>query len=278
MTSPVLPDEAVLVVGVGLIGGSIALGLRNAGVSEIWGADLEAGLRAVDEPNLFSRLLVAEASELAQAARQAGLVVLATPLPVIEQQLEWFTDARCVTDCGSAKLRVAQRAVELGLTRFCAGHPMAGKERGGFEHASAELFRGRSWFICPTETTSEASVETVRQLALTLGAQPMVVEASDHDRGVALTSHANQLVASAMVKLAGRDRRLFAGPGFTDATRVGGGPEAMWSGVLSRNSAEVAAALGELQAELERVRESLARGEIEPALELLAEARRLKRW
>src|SRR5690606_28615353 len=130
MTSPVLPDEAVLVVGVGLIGGSIALGLRNAGVSEIWGADLEAGLRAVDEPNLFSRLLVAEASELAQAARQAGLVVLATPLPVIEQQLEWFTDARCVTDCGSAKLRVAQRSVELGLTRFCAGHPMAGKERG----------------------------------------------------------------------------------------------------------------------------------------------------
>lgn len=278
MTREAFPGEAVLVVGVGLIGGSIALGLRNAGVREIWGADLEAGLAAVDEPQLFSRLIVAEQQALAEASREVALVVLATPLPVIEEQLEWLGDAACVTDCGSAKRDVCERAASLGLTRFCGGHPMAGKERGGFEHASAELFRGRSWFVCPTEITEAASVERVEQLASLLGAQPVVVEPSAHDRGVALTSHANQLVASAMVKLAGRERRRFAGPGFADATRVGGGPEAMWGGVLSRNADEVAGALGELEAELRTIRESLARGDLGPALELLAEARRLKRW
>ncbi len=270
--------EPVLVVGMGLIGGSIALGLRNAGVTEIWGADLPVGLAAVDEPKLFSRTFVAEPSALADAAKAAKLVVLATPLPVIEGQLEWFRESACVTDCGSAKLTICGRAADLELSRFCGGHPMAGKERGGFEYASSELFRGRTWFLCPTETTDLESVETVRQLALCLGAQPTIVEPAAHDRGVALTSHANQLVASAMVKLAGRERRRFAGPGFTDATRVGGGPEAMWSGVLSRNATEVASALGELEHELATVRESLARGDIEPALELLAEARRLKRW
>ncbi|MEZ4371584.1 MAG: prephenate dehydrogenase/arogenate dehydrogenase family protein [Polyangiaceae bacterium] len=278
MSGEAFPGEAVLVVGVGLMGGSIALGLRNAGVREIWGADLAPGLAAVDEPQLFSRLIVADETALREASAEVALVVLATPLPVIEQQLEWFSEARCVTDCGSAKRDVCERAASLGLVHFCGGHPMAGKERGGFEHASAELFRGRSWFICPTETTEADSVARVRQLALLLGAQPVVVSPADHDHGVALTSHANQLVASAMVKLAGRDRRRFAGPGFADSTRVGGGPEAMWSGILSRNAQEVASALEELELELRTVRESLAQGDIEAALKLLAEARRLKRW
>ncbi|MCA9643087.1 MAG: prephenate dehydrogenase/arogenate dehydrogenase family protein, partial [Myxococcales bacterium] len=275
MSAEPFPGEAVLVVGVGLIGGSIALGLRNAGAREIWGADLPRGLAAIDEPQLFSRLIEADQSSLKDASARAGLVVLATPLPVIEQQLAWLSEAVCVTDCGSAKRDVCERAEQLGLTRFCGGHPMAGKERGGFEHASAQLFRGRSWFICPTETTDVSSVERVRELALVLGAQPVVVAPDAHDHGVALTSHANQLVASAMVKLAGRDRRRFAGPGFADATRVGGGPEGMWSGILTRNSVEVAAALEELESELRTVRESLARGDVSAALELLAEARRL---
>ncbi|MCA9630314.1 MAG: prephenate dehydrogenase/arogenate dehydrogenase family protein, partial [Myxococcales bacterium] len=226
----------------------------------------------------FSRLLVADAQSLSAASRQVSLVILATPLPVIESQLGWFADAPCVTDCGSAKRTICERAAALGLSSFCGGHPMAGKERGGFEHASAELFRGRSWFICPTEITDPSSIALAQQLATLLGAQPLVVDAADHDRGVALTSHANQLVASAMVKLAGRERRRFAGPGFADSTRVGGGPEAMWSGILERNADEVAAALGELEQELRRVRESLAQGDPAPALGLLAEARRLKRW
>lgn len=270
----------VLVVGLGLIGGSIALGLRRALAErvQIWGADLDAGLAKVDEPTLFDRTLDVSSAEFEPATAAAHLVILAAPLPAIEALLERVSAAALVTDCGSAKVDICRRAEELGMAQFVGGHPMAGKERGGFEHASSTLFHGRSWFLCPTPISSQVAIDTSLGLGQLLGARAQLVSAAEHDAGVALTSHVNQLLASAMVKLAGSDRRRFAGPGFEDATRVGGGAASMWSGILERNSSHVAAALAELEGELAQVREGLERADVAPALELLAAARRLKRW
>ncbi len=270
----------MLIVGLGLIGGSIALGLRRAAPARIslWGADLRAGLAEVDEPTLFDRLIDVSAPEFERAAADAQLVILAAPIPAIEALLIRVGEATAVTDCGSAKLHICRRAEELRMKQFVGGHPMAGKERGGFEYATATLFQGRSWFICPTPLSSQAAINATLALAQTLGARPELVSAAEHDAGVALTSHVNQLLASAMLKLAGSDRRRFAGPGFEDATRVAGGAESMWSGILARNSGQVATALAELERELARVREGLERADVAPALELLAVARRLKRW
>jgi prephenate dehydrogenase len=156
---------------------------------------------------------------------------------------------------------------------------MAGAPWGGIELATPDLFRGRRWLLCSEGCDADA-LELVESLVRRLGAEPVRIDAVAHDRAVALTSHATQLVASALAAVAvERGAEVTAGPAFEGATRVAGGPPEMWGDILSTNAQDIEQALGALIAELEAVRAGLGKEkpDVEPALSLLARARSVRR-
>ena len=215
------------------------------------------------------------------AVARADLTLLAAPVRRIVALLpRVLENARLVTDCGSTKRVVLAAAAESPRRgRFVPGHPMAGAPEGGIDLAQAGLFRGRRWLICPEASDADA-VATVEALVRRLGAEPQRIDARAHDRAVALTSHATQLVASALAAVAlDTDATLAAGPAFESATRVAGGPAEMWADILETNADEIERALALLGAEIEAVRAALAKPspELQAALSLLSRARPLRR-
>jgi len=271
------------VVGLGLLGGSFALGVREfSPTARIIGVDRVDVLERPAARAAADLLVDADDETAVNAAfRDAELVLLAAPVATIALVLPRALEhAPLVTDCGSTKAAVVRAAASSPRRRrFVPGHPMAGAPTGGIDAAQPGLFRGRRWLICPEASDTDA-VETVEALVRRLGAAPIRLSAADHDRAVALTSHATQIVASALSAVAleaGAEPAI--GPAFEGATRVAGGPEEMWADIFSTNAAPIAAALGALEAELGVVRRALEqpipdRG---PALALLARARRLRR-
>jgi prephenate dehydrogenase len=273
----------VVVVGLGLLGGSFALALR----------ELDAGARvtAVDRPSVLERpaarraaqelVDTADASGVNTAVESADLVLLATPVTAIVSLLpELVGRARIITDCGSTK-RVVARAVAGSLRRgrFVPGHPMAGAPEGGIDLARPDLFRGRRWILCPEQSDADA-VDEVARLVTRLGAVLVRLSAAEHDRAVALTSHVTQLVASALAAVAFESGAEPAvGPAFERTTQAAGGPEQIWDDILATNADAVAAALGEISSELERARTGLAQvpPDTRPAMQLLGRARRALR-
>ena len=271
------------VVGLGLLGGSFALGLREIEpTARVTGVDRLDVLGRPGARRAADVLVDADDTEAVDAAfRTADLVLLAAPVRtialVVPRALE---HAKLVTDCGSTKGAVVRAADSSPRRRrFVPGHPMAGAPTGGIELATPSLFQGRRWLLCPEGSDADA-VSTIEGLVRRLGAEPIRLSAAEHDRAVALTSHATQLVASALAAVAleaGAEPAI--GPAFEGATRVAGGPEEMWGDIFSTNSVDIAAALRALEAELATVRRGLEQPEPDggPALALLARARRLTR-
>lgn len=273
----------IAVLGFGLLGGSFALSLREVEPSvEVTAVDLPevlalpAARRAAD---FF--IPVSDEPAWSEAVRGADLTLLAAPVRRIVALLpRVLATARLVTDCGSTKRAIAETAAPLARRgRFVLGHPMAGAPEGGIVHAQAGLFRDRRWLICPEHSDADA-LAAVEDVVRRLGAEPFRIDAAAHDRAVALTSHATQVVASALAAVAlETEADVTAGPAFERATRAAGGPAEMWGDILSTNAREVADALDALGRELELVRAGLAQPEPDTraALDLLARGRRLRR-
>jgi prephenate dehydrogenase len=273
----------VVVVGLGLLGGSFALALREL--------DTDARVTAVDRPSVLARpaarraaqelVDAADANGVNSAVESADLVLLATPVTAIVSLLPGLVGrARIITDCGSTK-RVVARAVEGSPQRgrFVPGHPMAGAPEGGIDLARPDLFRGRRWILCPEQSDADA-VDEVARLVTRLGAVLVRLSAAEHDRAVALTSHVTQLVASALAAVAFESGAEPAvGPAFERTTQAAGGPEQIWDDILATNADTVAAALAEIARELEHARAGLARvpPDTRPAMQLLGRARRALR-
>lgn len=265
------------VVGFGLIGGSVAAAHKAR--------DPEAWVTAVDLPRSLesesvraladARVSIDDDAGLDHELAAADLVVLAAPVrPVAAMLGRVLTRAKLVTDCGSTKreiVRCAERSAQRA--RFVPGHPLAGGSDAGAGAAQADLFVGRPWILCD-EPGAEEAVAAVRKFVASLGAVPASMSAAEHDRAIALTSHAPQLVASALVVLSERRAcRLAEGPGFASTTRVAGGNPAVWGDIFSTNADEIAAALREICAELARVAGDLEAAEAASALDLVREAR-----
>jgi len=269
----------LVVVGLGLIGGSIALAHRAAeprgeriGIDAAGVIGSPAAAAAVDE-----RVDAADRDAVRAALTGASLIVLAMPVQEIVAQLDEALEVGdVVTDCGSTKRAIAEAAVRSPrASRFVPGHPMAGAPTGGLEQARADLFERRRWILCPEASDADA-LARVEELVRRVGAVPARMGAAEHDRAVALTSHVPQLLASAMAMLAQRHRaRVAAGPAFSRLTHGAGGPGRMWGDIFSSNADEIAALLRELCGELEQVASELeqAPAGTERALELLAAAR-----
>ena len=215
------------------------------------------------------------------AALATELVVIAAPVSVILSELPRVLDrAEVVLDCGSTK-RAICAAVDQHPRRpqFVPAHPMAGLPDGGIEHARADLFEGRRWLVCGEKSSPEA-LEVVTSVIRSVGAMLVHMTAEEHDRAVARTSHLPQLIASALlVSAAKASAERAAGPAFASATRVGGGPDAMWRDIFATNGDEIAIALHELVTELEGVGVGLASrpATLEPARSLLERAREIRR-
>jgi prephenate dehydrogenase len=269
----------VAVIGLGLLGGSFALGLREIepGV-HVTGIDIAdvlarpAARRAADE-----LVLASDAPAVDAAVAAADLTLLAAPVCRIVALIpRVLAVARLLTDCGSTKGSIVKAAAASPRRgRFVPGHPMAGAPSGGIDLARPDLFHGRRWLLCSDGADPDA-FETVEAIVRRLGADPVRIDADAHDRAVALTSHATQLVASALAAVAAEQgAEVTAGPAFEGATRVAGGPPEMWGDILSTNAGEIERALAALVEELEAVRRGLREepADIEPALALLARAR-----
>ncbi len=269
----------LVVVGLGLIGGSVALAHRaGAPDSERVGIDVAAVIRSPAASAVVDRCIDAADREAVRSALAgAPLVVLAMPVgEIVRQVVEVLELADVVTDCGSTKRAVVQAASRSPRAkRFVPGHPMAGAPNGGLAQARADLFRDRRWLLCPDGKDADA-LARVQDLVQLVGAVPVRVGAAEHDRAVAVTSHVPQLLASAMCVLAERHHAGSAvGPAFERLTQGAGGGEAMWGDIFGSNADAVAAALRELCAELEQVATDLEREpeQASRALELLALAR-----
>jgi prephenate dehydrogenase len=253
------PFERVGIVGLGLIGGSVALGLRRR-----W-----PGLHVVgvDRPEVSAaarRLgAVSDTRAALENLRDADLVVLATPVPEILRCLE---DARAanlgalLTDVGSTKRHIVARARELGV-RFVGGHPVAGSAQAGLTHARPDLFDGREWLVVPGTGTS-ADLDRMETTVRGLGAAPRRIDADTHDRLMAYVSHLPQLLSSALMAVAGdavgASGLASAGPGFADMTRLAASHADVWRGILATNADYIAQALRALVATLPADASSLA--------------------
>lgn len=253
--------EPVLVLGCGLIGGSVAAGLSESGV-EVWGADRRDLAPLVDRGWLARQVPVERIGE-------AALVVLAVPPSGVLGGLARlpFRPGQVVTDTASVKAPVVRAAERLPAgVAFVGGHPMTGGTGSGWEAARPDLFRGAAWALSPVESRIEAppgrtpgapedARGRVEALVRRLGAEPVAVEAERHDRIVALTSHLPHLLAVALASeigaLDGADDGAVAallGPGGRGLLRLAESPYELWCDILALNRDEVARALASVAA------------------------------
>ncbi len=269
------------ILGFGLMGGSLALAARAAAsavhITAVDRADVLEIPEARDAADVL--LDVADEAGVGRALAESDITFLAMPVSAICERVAFaLAHAPVVTDFGSTKRRVVEFAARSPrAAQFVPGHPMAGLPDGGIRNASADLFRGRSWILCP-ERSDPGAVALVAEWVPRLAAQLVFMSAEEHDAAVARTSHLPQLLASALAVLAAPDTvRRAAGPAFERATRVAGGPEPMWRDIFASNGDQVALALRALWQALEPVADELAAGDSTRLADaLLGQARRLR--
>lgn len=271
--------KQLAIFGFGLVGASLAAAVREANpATHLVAIDLAAVIASGAARVLADELVdTSDQSRVRQVAEASDLCVLAAPVGVIARQLPALLEcAQVVTDCGSTKRSICAAAADSPRRgRFVPGHPMAGGPEGGAGQARAELFRGQTWLLCPEDSDPDA-VERVQSLISLVGARSVPIALDLHDRAVAYTSHAPQVMASALAVLAARaDAKIAAGPAFRATTRSAGGAESMWRDIFAANADQISLVLRQLAAELNQVAAGL---EMSPAddgaaLALLAKAR-----
>lgn len=258
--------QRVGIVGLGLIGGSIALAAR-----QIWPSGLVIG---VDRKDVLERAMVLHAIDVAAddpvVLAEADLVILAAPiqqnLEILQQLPDSVASEAVVTDTGSTKRAIVEAAAGLpDRLTFIGGHPLGGAARGGIEHARADLFKGRPWLFTPENNDHTQALDKLKSFASGLGSVPRTLSPDDHDRLLAFISHLPQLTVSALMHVVGRkagaEGIALSGRGLQDTTRLASSPAGIWREVCATNADEVGAALDELIQVLQQLRADLPTGE-----------------
>jgi len=265
-----MPIRQITIVGTGLIGGSLALALRQNGFAgTIVGFDRPAVLdRAVDR-QVIDRAEV----DLARAVSASDVVVLATPVGTILSQFEAIAPTlpptTLITDTGSTKQKLAERARmvfgdEAG-NRVLPGHPMAGKEFSGVEHADAELFKGAVWLITPIAADQPYTPlqEEFTALLTAIGARILVLDPERHDLLCAWISHLPQMISTALTSVLheelGDDEIVMqiGGRALREMTRIGNSPYSMWRDIALTNSENLEEVILRFEQQLTHLRENL---------------------
>jgi len=250
----------VVVVGTGLIGTSVALALREQGV-QVWLADSDPAAVRLAADLGAGRPLPADGVP----GGPADVAVLAVPPGAVAAELHAAQSrglARCYTDVASVKELPLAGARELGcdLASYVPGHPLSGRERSGPAAARADLFTGRPWVLCPQPANDPLTIELVTGLAQACGALLVSVSAAEHDRSVALVSHAPHVVAAAMAARLGHAPHAalaLAGQGLRDVTRIAASGTGMWAQILAANAGPAGSVLREVAADLAAAADAL---------------------
>lgn len=238
------PFASIAIVGLGLIGGSIALAVR-----ERWPRSRVIG---VDSPPVLAHAVgsgaIDRGCESVTSLRDADLIVLAAPvcqnIQLLHEIGESLPGPIVVTDVGGTKEEIvaAARALPSSMT-FVGGHPLGGAERGGFAFARPDLFAGRAWIFTPDGDGSADALGKLSQFVAGLGAKPTTVDAGDHDRLMAFLSHLPQLTASALMDVAGnaatQEGLALAGQGLVDTTRLASSPARVWRDICLTNAENI---------------------------------------
>jgi prephenate dehydrogenase len=256
----------IAILGVGLIGGSIGLAASRRAHAQVTGYD-------PDEQVLAKALSIgaidSAAGDVAGAVRDADAVFVAAPVGALAETVsQALADAGrdcVVSDVGSTKRVLAAAGAD---ERFVGGHPLAGAETAGVEHAREDLFDGAVWYLTPASgSTAGVLYERLHRLLASIGAQPTAIDADTHDRLLASVSHlphvlANVLVSQAADTLAAGGERLPAtGPSFRDATRVAGASSAIWTDIYLSNRDALASEIDAAITRLGEVRDALEAGD-----------------
>jgi prephenate dehydrogenase len=265
MSSSDPPFKSISVIGLGLIGGSIALAVRDRWPAiRIAGVDRKAVLAHAVGSGAIDR-----AVDSAADAAEADLIILAAPvrqnLKLLAEIAQRLPAAAVVTDVGSTKRGIVDAAAALACMSFVGGHPIGGAEHGGFGFARPDLFRHRPWIFTPSPLTPAAAVDRLFEFARGVGARPSTMDATEHDRVMAFLSHLPQLTASALMDVigssAGEQALRLAGRGLVDTTRLASSPAETWRDVCATNADAVAEALDRLIALLSELRADLRGGD-----------------
>lgn len=268
--------NTVLIAGVGLIGGSVALGLKTRGLAtKIIGYD-------VNPENLNTALSLGVIDEAQQTLgkwlAEVDVVVLAVPVGVLvslaEKMMHYTKPETLFTDVGSVKAPITY-ALE-NMPNFVPGHPMAGSEKAGVGYAKSTLLENAVWLLTPSPNTPIIAVKKIRTLVEALGAKPVVMPPEAHDQFVATVSHLPYLTALALTHMVSRDERLalLAAGGFRDLTRVASGDPRMSRDMVVNNRHALKDALGRFRIELEHLEKQLE--EPEMLLESAEEGKRTR--
>ena len=275
--------DRLAIVGVGLIGSSLALALKKAGeVKHVIGCgrnqeNLHKGveLGVIDSYQL----------SIADAVKDANIIVLAVPLgsmrKVFEQIAGSISEQAVITDVGSAKASVVKAAIEsLGdrVSRFVPGHPIAGTEKSGVEAGFASLYQNRKVILTPLDSTDRSATETIDKMWRQCGASIEYLSVLHHDKVLAATSHLPHMLAYALVNfLSGLNEHeeifRYAAGGFRDFTRIASSDPVMWRDVCISNGDALLALIEEYKKELDLVSDAIKNQDAEGLLELFGKAK-----
>jgi prephenate dehydrogenase len=252
------PFSRIAIIGVGLIGGSIALAVKRR-----WPAVTITGIDRAPVLDAARRLkVIDQGSETLDGVADAQLVVLAAPVlqnAAALRELPDRADCAVVTDVGSTKRSIleAARGLPARLT-FVGGHPLAGAAAGGVEAARPDLFRDRPWLLTRSHSTTDAALQSLEAFVTGLGAVPHIIDAAEHDRLLAFLSHLPQLAVTALMHVVGdhvgADGLALAGRCLHDTTRLASSPASPWRDIVASNGDNIEAAIDAMIAALEALK------------------------
>jgi prephenate dehydrogenase len=263
------------VVGLGLIGGSIGLALRDP-ERVIVGFDPDSS-----NANLAAERSCVDRLGTLQEVAQSDVVFVAAPpakvIEVLEQLRSLRNSETVVTDCTSVKRLVADWGLTAQDPMFVPGHPMAGHEKSGPGFASAWMFKGARWILSPLPITSPKALKAVEALVKAMGAKPIRVPAGRHDHHVAVVSHLPHALAGLLLILADQlEDEDVAGGSWRDLTRVGGVDPGLWTQIFMANRVELEKVLTDMSKGLAQLESNLRDGDESAVREFLALAREAK--
>lgn len=269
--------KTVAIAGVGLIGGSIGLALRQRGLAdEVVGIGRrEETLRAASMVGAITRSTL----KLAEGVAEAELVVVCTPVASIVEHVRQAAThcpaGALITDAGSTKASIVaglNGSLARGV-RFLGSHPLAGSEKQGPGEATADLFAGRTVVVTPTPATAQEDVNEIERFWTALGARVVCLTPEAHDRAVAASSHLPHLVAAALAEAVPVAALPLTAGGYRDTTRVAGGDPELWTQILLDNREHVLEALAPFEQVVAELRQALEAGDRELLKDSLTKAK-----
>ncbi|MBF0618620.1 MAG: prephenate dehydrogenase [Candidatus Omnitrophica bacterium] len=251
----------VVILGTGMIGGSVALAMKKAGLAaKIVGVSRqEVSLRTA-----ITMGVIDEADQdVKKAIQNADCVILAAPVKVILENIEDICKhlrRNCiVTDVGSTKLAIVEAAEKLFPPHvlFVGSHPMAGSEKSGVSHANGELFKGAICVMTPTDKTNKLAKEKVKHLWTAIGMDVKSLTPAQHDEAMSFVSHLPHLMAFGLMRVIADENLGYAGAGLRDTTRLAGSSAKMWTDICLSNYRHVLKALDESVKSLSEIRKAI---------------------